>query len=438
VKTYLLGLVLLLSCAAPPQHAPDWSSPAEGGRRTSDYWLNKLAAGEADRVLLDDAGIARLNAGYRALDDGPRDVTDDAVAARDVVNRQVISAFALIEGKVAKGELGLSKELLRQASERAERVLPVDEYRLAADELTLWCIPTLDPILKQPGGTIEFDRNRCSEVHVGEVVRILGRTSEGWSLVRASYAIGWLRSPSVLGPVLTIDEVRAYRDGHPRFVVTRDRGVPEAPALRLGTGLPASSDGTARLWQDGSWRSIPPGRTLEPWPLLFTRRNVLAIALAHLGSAYGWGGYREGLDCSRFLQSIFATFGIALPRNSIVQASHGSEVTDVKGLTRPTKIARLRNAARCGVPVLQMPGHIMLYLGEEAEDGSGAGSFAVSSVGEVTVPCTSCEAGSPDHVVPINRVEVTSLATGDGTARGSWLDRIERVVTIGVCEAAAR
>jgi hypothetical protein len=41
-------------------------------------------------------------------------------------------------------------------------------------------------------------------------------------------------------------------------------------------------------------------------------------------------------------------------------------------------------------------------------------------------------------VVPINRVEVTSLATGDGTARGSWLDRIERVVTIGVCEAAAR
>ena len=215
VKTYLLGLVLLLSCAAPPQHAPDWSSPAEGGRRTGDYWLNKLAAGEADRVLLDDAGIARLNAGYRALDDGPRDVTDDAVAARDVVNRQVISAFALIEGKVAKGELGLSKELLRQASERADRVLPVDEYRLDADELTLWCIPTLEPILKQPGGTIEFDRNRCSEVHVGEVVRILGRTSEGWSLV-------------------------------------------------------------------------PPGRTLEPFPLLFTRRNVLAIALAHLGSAYGW------------------------------------------------------------------------------------------------------------------------------------------------------
>ena len=109
----------------------------------------------------------------------------------------------------------------------------------------------------------------------------------------------------------------------------------------------------------------------------------------------------------------------------------------MKGLPNADKLVKLRSAAQSGLPMLQMPGHIMLYLGEEGEDGSGAGSFVVSSVGEVTLPCSSCPAESPDHVLPINRVEVTSLATGAGTARGSWLDRIERVVTIGECSDAA-
>ena len=437
VKIPCLGLLFLLSCAAPVGPTAEWSSPATGERRGEDYWLTALPAGEADRLLLDGPGVARLNAGYRALDDGPRDLTEDAVAERAEVRREVEAAFTLIGSKVERDELSLSIEKLREAGERATRVAPVDEYRLAGDELALWCIPTLEPVLKKPGGTIEFDRNRCSEVHLGEVVRVLGRTADGWTLVRASYAIGWLSTAGSLGPTLSKEEVLAYRDGSPRLVVTRDHAGAGEGVLRLGTSFPASSDHTAMLWRDGSWRSVRAEEGLEVGPLPFTRRSVLRVALSHLGAAYGWGGYREGLDCSRFLQGVFAPFGITLPRNSVTQASHGSAVGDVKGLPRAEKLAKLRAASRCGLPVLQMPGHIMLYLGEEGEDGSGIGSFAVSSVGEVTLPCSSCDAGSPDHVLPINRVEVTTLATGDGTSRGSWLDRIERIVTIGVCDEAS-
>ncbi len=437
MKTHLLGFVLLLSCEAPVPRTPEWTSPAQGERRTDDYWLARLPAGEADRVLLDETEIARLNAGYRALEDGPRELTDDGVATREEVRRQIRSAFELIEAKVDKAELSLSRAQLGEADERSTRVIPADEYRPAGDELTLWCIPTLAPILKKPGGTIEFDRNRCSEVHFGEVVRVLGRTPDGWTLVRASYAIGWLASAAALGPTLTKEEVFAYRDGRPRVVVTRDHAGPGNGMLRLGTSFPASSDHTAMFWRDGAWMSVPAGDGLEVGPLPFTRRNALRIALAHLGATYGWGGYRGGLDCSRFVQGVLAPFGIALPRNSITQASYGSEVADVKRLANAKKLQRLRESSRCGLAVLQMPGHIMLYLGEQAEDGSGAGSFAVSSVGEVTLPCASCEVGgvgSPDVVLPINRVEVTSLATGQGTARGSWLERIERIVTIGACD----
>lgn len=430
VKTYLLGAVLFLSCAAPAPAAPDWSSPAQGERRREDHWLAKLPSSEADRVLLDAPGIARLDAGYRALDDGPRDVTDPAVAERESVLRQVLAAFELLEQKVARGELTLSERELREASTRAAKLTASDELRLAGAELTLWCIPTREPVLKKPGGSIAFDRNRCSEVHLGELVRVLGRTPDGWTLVRAAYAIGWMPSEEALGPVMSGDEARTYRDGSPRLVVTRDDAVEH---LRLGTSLPASGDGKAMFWRDGTWHNVRAGGALQPSPVPFTRRNVLRIALAHLGSAYGWGGYEGGLDCSRFLQSVFAVFGITLPRNSITQASHGSSVIDVKGMRPAEKLAAIRDAAQCGLPVLQMPGHIMLYLGEEGETGTGEGTFVVSSVGEVTLPCSTCDAASPDHVLPINRVEVTSLATGRGTSRGSWIERIERVATIGSC-----
>ena len=52
-----------------------------------------------------------------------------------------------------------------------------------------------------------------------------------------------------------------------------------------------------------------------------SRKSILRLARSFLGTPYLWGGKSpHGFDCSGFIQSIFYTFNIELPRDSFQQA----------------------------------------------------------------------------------------------------------------------
>ena len=50
--------------------------------------------------------------------------------------------------------------------------------------------------------------------------------------------------------------------------------------------------------------------------LPYTRAHILRQAFKMLGENYGWGGQREGRDCSSFIMDIYNVFGIRSPRNA--------------------------------------------------------------------------------------------------------------------------
>ena len=56
---------------------------------------------------------------------------------------------------------------------------------------------------------------------------------------------------------------------------------------------------------------------------------VVAYACQFIGNPYVWGGtsLTNGADCSGFVQSVFAHFGITLPRTSYEQRSAGVGVS---------------------------------------------------------------------------------------------------------------
>ena len=60
-----------------------------------------------------------------------------------------------------------------------------------------------------------------------------------------------------------------------------------------------------------------------------TRSNLVDYALQFVGNPYVWGGtsLTNGTDCSGFTQSVFAHFGISIPRTSRTQATGGSRVS---------------------------------------------------------------------------------------------------------------
>ena len=80
-----------------------------------------------------------------------------------------------------------------------------------------------------------------------------------------------------------------------------------------------------------------------------------------MGETYGWGGMNNARDCTSFLQDVYRTVGIHLPRNSNQQEQMEGAIS-LKGKTREERLSiidRLQPGS-----TLYMPGHAMMYVGK--------------------------------------------------------------------------
>ncbi len=152
--------------------------------------------------------------------------------------------------------------------------------------------------------------------------------------------------------------------------------------------------------------------------LPYTPRTVIQQAFALLNTPYGWGGMYGEQDCSRFIQEIFATVGIHLPRNSSAQARVGTPIGEFGDSTSPLqKWEVLLHQGIGGLTLVGMPGHIMLYLG--MVDGRPYAIHAFWAYRE--------KGEGEDIVRVVNRVAVTDLSLGKDSQRGSLLERTKTI-----------
>ncbi|MGO5314690.1 NlpC/P60 family protein [Bilifractor sp. LCP21S3_A7] len=73
--------------------------------------------------------------------------------------------------------------------------------------------------------------------------------------------------------------------------------------------------------EDQAENILPDGRT--------SGEDIVRYALQFVGNPYVWGGnsLTKGIDCSGFVQQVFAHFGITLTRTTYTQANEGREVS---------------------------------------------------------------------------------------------------------------
>ncbi|WP_206995205.1 SH3 domain-containing C40 family peptidase [Trinickia mobilis] len=257
---------------------------------------------------------------------------------------------------------------------------------IATGNLLVRELPTLDPFFysrQVAGEGYPFDNLQISAIRPGTPLYVLGRSVDGgWDYVQTPDVQGWVRSGNVsfadhtfidawrrsarrgLGAVIAAQASVTDGGGTFRFDAPAGTLLPLSP-LQLGARpkmrvvlVPARDlDGRAVI-QTAALSDAQ----FVPMPYAATPRHLATLLKALIGRPYGWGNTGFYNDCSSELQSVFAAFGVWLPRHSSTQMSAGTEVD----LSSSSTAERLDYLVHHGQPMrtlIYIGGHVMLYLG---------------------------------------------------------------------------
>lgn len=421
------------TCPAP-RPAPDPLPGIAAEQHELDYWLARQEALGLDRPLLRPVQVAAHNRAVR--EPSPERLVIDRASLLELdrarLEHDVHERLAYLRERLDRGDYvdAQGKALPARVGRRLvpHALEPESSVRVVLAPTPVRCGPVEGGLYKMPVD-LAFDRNNCSTARPQEPLRVLGRGPNGMRLVRTRYTLGWIAAGTELSPPLGEAEAGVwlrgalYNLGAGEPLAAPDGATLTPAALQLPSE--EATGATELVFADGRGvHRLPKPASATPAARPLTRRAVLQEAFARLGRPYGWGGQDAGLDCSRFVMDIFASFGLELPRNSGHQAHAGTYRIDVSSVQDPAERLRYIDAAHeKGVVLLQMPGHIMLYLGRDARSTP----MAIHAAYDYLEPCE----GEGDAARLIRKVAVSDLSLGEHTARGSYLARITSVVLFG-------
>jgi len=294
-------------------------------------------------------------------------------------------------------------------------------YALTVNYTNQKIIPT-ERLLLKTSDQIHFDRNQNSALDMATPIAILQSSADGvWHYDIGPSSSGWVRSKDIAFGER--DEILKYLNAK-NFVVTTAAKTPLMiqekyhDYFRMGVKLPTvmkHDDMTTVLvpLRDEKGNLILSNATVKTVNvhegyLPYTQRTIITQAFKFLHAPYGWGGMYGEQDCSKFLQEIYATTGIKLPRNSTSQSNVGQAKLDLAGLSKNAKYQFLKNFALAGVTIIHLKGHIVLYLGEYKDE-----PYIIHTVW-----------GSSAEHYPLGRTAVTSLNFNN------YLNKIDRLTDI--------
>ena len=179
------------------------------------------------------------------------------------------------------------------------------------------------------------DAEILTQVLLNEQYEVIGESVNNWYPVKVGEVEGW-----VSGDYVTVESTWAYAESKEEETqrIAKEDARKEAQVSDTSKGVrPNSSDiqETVSLQSEGNSAG----------------QSVVNFACQFIGNPYVWGGtsLTQGADCSGFVQSVYANFGIALPRTTYDMVNVGYEVSYEQAMP--------------GDLVLY-DGHVGLYMGD--------------------------------------------------------------------------
>ncbi|MBF0484547.1 MAG: SH3 domain-containing protein [Candidatus Omnitrophica bacterium] len=406
--------------------------------KTPGFWIGRHPA--PDDIILSRKKIENLNL---YIQDQLKSTTDiinfpsevSNSEAYDFLNRKNIgfSTDKLFDNNGRIVEANLKRLIIDNANLKTLPAKIKTQFGFIIHNADQRILPSDKSFFLRPGD-VDFDELQENALDIGMPVVILHNSLDGkWYLVLGPSSMGWIKADNIAlcekSDFKTLYQerrfiivVRSKADIYLDENLTKFYGF-----IRMGTRFfVKNSDSTKTVniflptRNDKGWLELVPGyisrSMINDDYLDMTARNIYLQAFEMLNTPYGWGGINGEQDCSQFIQEIFSTMGINLPRNSADQAKVGKLLIHFDGSDKnDKKLNFILNDTSPANSILYMKGHIILFLGVV-----NSIPYAIHDTWAYREP-----AGRGEDVIRlINRVAVTDLSIGEGSAKGSLLDRI--------------
>ncbi len=195
---------------------------------------------------------------------------------------------------------------------------------------------------------------------------LVDEESEDWIKVASEETEGYVSADYVeVYTVYPVAESKEEEAARLRLEEERRRAAEEAASAAAGQREPQavaqaspqaapSAQGGIGAGQADGWREEPSagkGDVKKPSAAVGLGDEIASYALLFVGNPYVYGGtsLTDGADCSGFVMSVFAHFGISLPRTSGEQGQCGTDAGGI-GNARPGDL-------------ISYSGHIGIYIG---------------------------------------------------------------------------
>ena len=351
---------------------------------TENFWINKLQ--EPHKVILEYKQIAAFN--QAVIDRLPNTVYDLRHYPSQLSKETLVSLIAVPklneDMAYVNGQLATDEYYRALAAEcNIDTITPSTSVRLAftVTRANIRTFPTNDLVTSQSDDS-EFDLLQETAIDPAEPAVILHESlNKDWYYVQTYNYRGWLPA-KVLAVAANHQEWLEYLDAADFLTVTARKITIGDNTFAMGSKLPLADSKVSPLLvkqvkADGKYAvrlpvrgpqgelvfelaAVPADNQVVCGYLPYTRANIIGQAFKLHGQRYGWGGMHDSWDCSSLVLDVYRSFGFKLPRNADEQEVTAGRTITFAGSDRVAHINGLEPGA-----AVYMPGHVMIYLGEQ-------------------------------------------------------------------------
>ena len=172
------------------------------------------------------------------------------------------------------------------------------------------------------------DSEWVGKLYEADSAKVIGPVGE-WTQIESGNVTGYVKTEYILTGESAEEKAKAIvAEKKPEVdVETLDEAKAEELAAECFSYAESKEEEAARLAEEAA-KAEEEAKAAEA-ETVGNGQAVVDYAMQFVGNPYVWGGtsLTNGADCSGFVQSVYANFGVSMPRTSSAMRSAGTEVS---------------------------------------------------------------------------------------------------------------